>query len=64
MRKLGSDFDKLISEISEYFTRSGAKQMAPYMSSSIPKTENEEQVEAVGLPFANREEIKKDIWDN
>ena len=28
------------------------------------KTENEEQVEAVGLPFANREEIKKDIWDN
>ena len=28
------------------------------------KTESEEQVEAVGLPFANREEIKKDIWDN
>ena len=28
------------------------------------KTENEEQVKAVGLPFANREEIKKDIWDN
>ena len=27
-------------------------------------TGNEEQVEAVGLPFANREEIKKDIWDN
>lgn len=57
MRKLGSDFDKLISEISEYFTQSGAKQMAPYMSSSIPKIEN-----LIAVNHSGKRDLKKIKW--